>query len=217
VGIRRIIFVVAFPIAVVVTTASGVLRARAGAGTRGPAQFEAIASPADWVPFAATLEHTLEGVTSTGRYYRWADGSTCSVVNGKLGRTVHINDVKTRSAYNFVQSRGWVSRPLGLAEGPYRPTRKFAKNTPGMTAMYDREGFTVFDVINPNGDRTTLAPGLNFFHVEQASSDGGLTKYSHIIVGEPPNDPACSIPKIGEITGRMTTPGGIVQQHKPKQ
>jgi hypothetical protein len=178
-------------------------------------KLEAIPSPSDWVGFSATIEHHNEGITSTGRFYRWGDGSSCAVMETVVGRMIHINDVTGRLAYDWTARSGWVSRPMQIRDG-YRPKR-FAKETPGMSQPYQREGMSVFDITHPNGGRATFAPDLNFFQVENLLPNGSSTKYTDIVKGTPAVEPACAIPQPGEITGHKSTPGGIVQQRNPRK
>lgn len=165
--IRRTIFIIAFPLLVFAAVLAIGRRPHAETTPHGNGQPVDIPAPTNWIPFSATLEHRNEGATAIGRYYRRPDGSTCSVLDGRLGRTIHINDVKTRSAYNFVPSRGWVSRPMMIPDGIYRPRVKFLEFLSRRDCLAGRKPYQVL------GHRSRSAAGRSQLYDSIAGTDYG--------------------------------------------
>lgn len=175
-----------------------------------PAMRSEVPQPPGWVAFDADVVKVVAGSPDVirGRYFRGEDGSDRLESGPGDVVVVSIRNIAKSTLYVSSPKTGWVSQPMALPDGQWRPPRYYREH-PALSAIDEPlDGFRVFRWVTAGGDEDLLAPDLNFFALRKKSGDGTTTEYSNVVVR--PQPPELFEPPPGVPVRHVTTPGGIV-------
>jgi hypothetical protein len=165
---------------------STIPRVEAGAQTAA-VQRSQIPSPPNWVAFSANWKRVGKAGTIVGRYYRASDGSTRLESEDGSNIVISISNVATVRQYAFLLNK-WVSYPMRLPPGGYRPSPRILGGTHGLEVSTDViEGYPVYKMTTIGGVVRYQAPALNFFALVTEFADA-RQEFFDIVLDEPASE-----------------------------
>jgi hypothetical protein len=165
-----------------------------------------------FVPFVSDLVDTRQDSVIRGRFYRAADGSERTEQLEGASHVILIKNIpeKRYDTCRLLESDcfhagQWLSQPMTLPPGPYKP---------GRWLRTDREEQRVGAwrcVVYRSSDgrhATYEADDLDYFPIRLERGDGGVTEFLNITRTEP--DQALFRPPAGATVKVSQIPGGII-------